>query len=335
MPSTLTLRSMRDTVAGSTQVRQIEEFGYAWTLDPEFDLALLTPGRRVQIRSHYGKAEDEMAPSEWVDKYRLKMDAGSEFPPPIVTMDNWLLDGNTRVGAYKARKITTAPVILMNQRWETATEQERHEMFIIAAAGAADTGNPLTREENEELIKHFVARGTRATVAARILGVHTSQVARVRREMAAEARMSRAGLNVKDFTASAVRAVMTRKAMDLNDQPFTELVQLTSEAGLAPSEVSHLVDRVRETGSDAGALRILGDARTESEDRIRERMITGTQRTSVAPSVILRRNIGFVNKYAGRELELAQVAPSTRAKYRADLESAVRTLTRTIALLDR
>lgn len=334
MPS-LTLRSMRDAVASSTQVRQIEEFGYSWTLDPDFDLTQLTPGKRVQIRSHYGKAVDEMAPSDWVEKYKIKMDAGSEFPPPVVTLDNWLLDGNTRVGAYRARRDFSAPVIIINQRWETASEQERHEMFIIAAAGAADTGNPLTREENAELIRHFVARGTRPGVAARILGVHTSVVSAARRQQAAEARMARAGLDSRDFTPTAVRSVMTRKVLDLNDQPFAALVRLASDAGLGSGEVSLLVDKVKETGSDAGALQVLEDERLAVEDRIRERVITGTLKTAMSPSTMVRRQLGYLTKFAGDEVSLAKIAPSLRDTYIRDLKKAVGVLSRTIEILGR
>lgn len=313
------------TLSKPTAVVEIERLGFGWTEVADFDLTRLDVSRRVQVRepAHY-------APKESVERYAIQMGEVA-FPPIVVTSDDWIVDGNTRVGAKLKRKEKFSPALVLTVAWEGASAKQRNELSALAATLNATNGTPLTAKETREVAAKFIQLGWKAEQIGRAIGVAPSGITAVKKEIDAAAKLRRVGMNPNGGVKGAsLRALGSKDVLALNEAPFRDLATLAADAGLNASEITSTAKAARETGSDTAAMDLIAKERAELGDRIRERELTGIGKPPMSRQ--LRQHLGFVTKFASREQELLETDPKVNATHVEALTTAVAVLSEVLRM---
>lgn len=302
-----------------TAVTEVERLGFEFTEVADYDLSKLDAKRRVQVREsgHY-------APKPMVDRYVVQM-GESPFPPIVVTSDDYIVDGNTRIAAKARRKEKFFPAYVLDVAWQKATAKQRSDLLILAATLNADAGMPLSAKETREVTKTFIERGFKAEQIARAIGVRPASVTAVKKEIDAAAKLERVGLDSNGaLKGASLRALGAKEVLALNDVPFKELALLAADAGLNAGEIVATAKAARDTGSDTGAVDYISKERTEFGDRIREHELTGSGKPPVSRQ--LRQRLGYITKFVGREQELIETDPAVSAQHVLALQTASQVL---------
>lgn len=319
---------MANTSATQTKpsaVVEIERLGFGWTEVAQFDLTRLSPEHRVQVRevTHY-------APKETVEQFAIQM-GESQFPPIIVTADDWIVDGNTRVGAALRRKAKFFPALVLDVKWGGASTKQLNELVMLAATLNAQGGVRLTAKESRAIAARGIALGWKTEQIGRAIGLAPAGVTAVKKEIEAAAKLQRVGLDSNGMIKGAsLRALGSKDVLALNDVPFRDLAKLAGDASLNAGEIVSLAKEARKTGSDAGAVTLLTSQRTEMGDRIRERELTGVGKPPASRK--LRQHLGFVIHYAGKEQELLETDPKVGSTHVETLTTAVAVLTAVLGM---
>jgi hypothetical protein len=299
---------------------EIERLGFGWTEVADFDLTRIDrQARSVQVREfvHY-------APKDAVERYATQM-GETAFPPIIVTADDWIVDGNTRVEAKLLRKEKFSPAIVLDVKWAGASHKQQNLLHALAATLNAMNGTPLTAQETRKAAARLVELGWKIEQIARAIGLAPGSVTAVKKEIEAAAKLERVGMDPNgSLKGASLRALGAKDVVGLNDIPFRELAKLSADAGLNASEITSTAKEAKATGSDTAAVDLLTKLRTEHGDRIRERELTGVGKPPVARQ--LRQHLGYVTKFAGREQELIETDPKVSAKHVETLENAIAVL---------
>ncbi len=314
-----------ETQEKSKAVVEIERLGFGWTEVANFDLTRLDPSRRVQVRdaSHY-------APKESVDRYAVQMGEVA-FPPIVITSDDWIVDGNTRVGAKQLRKEKFSPALVLDVAYKTGSAKQQNLLHALAATLNSNNGMPLTSKEIREVAAKFVALGWKSDQIGRAIGLKAAGVTAVKKEIDAAAKLQRIGMDPNgSIKGASLRALGAKDVLALNDVPFRELATLAGDAGLNASEIGSTAKSARETGSDTAAVDLITKLRTELGDRIREHELTGVGKPPVSRQ--LRQHLGFVTKFAGREQELIETDPKVHATHVEALTAAAAVLSRVLEM---
>lgn len=303
-----------------TAIVEIERLGFGWTEVAQYDYDKLDPARRIQVRdmNHY-------APKDEVERYAIQM-ADNVFPPIIVTSDDWIGDGNTRVGARKLRKERYGPAIVLDVKWEGSTDKVQAELIALAATLNSQNGRALDRKEARAVAAHLVGLNWKAEQIARAIGVKPGIVSAVKREIDAEAKLTKVGLDGNgSLKGASLRALGQTPVLALNDAPYREVAQLAADAGLNAGEVIALAKDAKAEGGDAEALALIKATRDEFADRIREHELTGAAKPPLARQ--LRQSLGRITKHVGDDpATLVETNPTA-------IEAHVLALTQSIDVL--
>ena len=263
----------------------------------EFDLSTIDLKSRKQVR------DTNEAPKEQVDAYTWMMDEGDVFPAIVVCQDPdnpdsipVLDDGNTRVQAHRNRgeRWTTAYVIPID--YHTADAKLQARIDYIGGALNAKNGRPNSRSERDMLIINGVLAGKADKEIATTAGVTVQTVANARDRALATNRLRETGIeraelaHLKDTSISKFG-----KAIDLPDDLFAETARLADSAGMNASEVTSLINSVREAGSQELAHERLARERKDWEPRIEE-ISRGNGGGPKPLAGQLRRSLGFITK---------------------------------------
>jgi hypothetical protein len=317
-------------------VTEAERLGFTWKLEPQYDLTQLSTNgelhdpkkvRRVQVRelSHY-------EPRDTVERFAIQM-TQTPFPPIVVTRDAWLVDGSTRLGAKVLQKADMFyPAIVLDVAYEGSARKQQNLLHALAATLNCNGGKQLESNERREVAVRLIELGWKTEQIARAIGLKSSSVTAVKKEVEAADRMRRVGLNPNDEESKgpSLRALGGKEVQTLTDVPFRELAQLSVDAGLNASEITAGAKEALETGSEAGQLEVITALRAEMDDRIKEKALTGKGVPPVSRQ--LRQHLGFVVKFAGREQELVETAPGAIETHVERLESAVAVLAEVLRL---
>lgn len=273
-----------------TAIVEVERLGFGWTEVAQYDLEKLSVERRVQVRE-----KNNYAPKDEVDRYSIMM-AHSEFPPIIITRDDWIVDGNTRIGASIVRGNKFFPAIVLDVDYEKATEKQQGELQALGATMNSQNGRALDRKEARIIAGTLVGLGWKAEQIARAIGVQKNIVGAVKREIDAVAKLEKVGLDGNGaLKGASLRALGQTPVLALNDVPYREVALLAADAGLNQSEIITLAKSAKEQGGDVEALALISATRAEFAERIREHELTGAGKPPVARQ--LRQTLGRITKY--------------------------------------
>jgi hypothetical protein len=297
---------------------EIERLSLNHHTEPQYDLSLLSTDRRVQVRDteHY-------APKAQVSQYAIQM-GEVQFPPIIVSRNNWLVDGNTREEAKKMRKEKFTPAIVIDADYgkDPKTDAKFH---ALAATMNQTGGQRLTPVEAKNVTRTLVEQGWKTDQIGRAVGVKPSQVSNVRREVAAEEKFAKVGFkDMKKLGGPLTRAFGDANITSLNDIPYKNLAELARDANLNVTEVREHATEMKKTGSDAGMITYIDAKRAEMEERIKEHALIGNGKPPASSQ--LRRHLGFVNAHASNPNALVERSVAAMADHLKAVEDAIAVL---------
>lgn len=300
----------------------IEKLGFS---DWQFSYEHPTPpdvNRRVQIRDarHY-------APTEEVTKMAAALKRGDDVPPIVVTADDYLIDGNTRVRAAHRAEFPHMRAIIVNERWETASDSVKRRLYGLGAGFNARNGRGIDRNEVREVVLKIAADPNYdATRIAALLGVAERMVRDILAEQRARDRAERAGVHVNGSVPASQLRRLGGASEKLNTAPYVELVKLTQDAGLAVSELSELITRVRGADSDEAAMGLLAKEREVRREQIQE--FTASRKSRPSEAAKLRQRLGFILDYEANPARLVERSPNFGPQHRDQLAKAIEILQR-------
>ena len=165
----------------------VERFGFHWEFDYERPMPNL--GRRIQIRN-----EKHYAPPAMVTSIRDAMKRGEKLPPVVVTQDDYLLDGSTRVTAAQRIGFPHIQAVILDVTYESAKESEKRRLAALGAAFNARYGKGIDREELRGAVEQIGSDPTyTATRIAALIGVTDTVVQSLLAEKKARARAEKLG----------------------------------------------------------------------------------------------------------------------------------------------
>jgi hypothetical protein len=298
----------------SKEIVEIERLGIKWHEEPQFELARLSPDKRVQVRD-----SEHYAPKSVVAQYAVQM-RETVFPPIIVTLNGWLVDGNTRVGAKEVNKEKFTHAIVLDVEYGKNAKTDA-ELHALAATLNQGNGVRLTPAEMRKVAETLVRLGWKNDTVARAVGIKNGVVNNIKREVAAQAKFDKVGFkDAKKLGQSAVRTFGMEPALGLNDVPVKKLADLAVAANLGPAEIRDLATEMKKTGSDTGMITFIDTKEAEMEERIRENALTGNGKP--APSSQLRRHLGFINGFAQNPSALVERSPAAMAEHLLAVQTA-------------
>lgn len=313
------------TLGKPSAVVEIERLGFKSTEVAQYDLTRLSKDHRVQVRD-----ENNYAPKDSVEQYSIQM-AETEFPPIVVTNDDWIVDGNTRVGAALRRKMKFFPALVLDVNWKGTSAKRQAELYALAATLNNNNGQRLTAKETRNVAARFISLGWKTEQIGRAIGLGVGSVTAVKKEIDAADKLHRVGMDSNgSLKGASLRALGAKEVVGLNDVPFRELATLAADAGFNASEILNAAKDARATGSDANALEALATMRAEMGARIRDRKLTGYHRPPASRR--LRQSLGNVVKFTGREQELIETDPKDRGTHIESITSAIAVLTEVLRL---
>lgn len=301
----------RDTVPDTAlaTIELVEKLGFTWKFDYEIPMPT-DAKRRVQIRS-----EEHNSPRDMVTQYAAAMARGDRFPPPVLTLDDYLVDGNTRVEAARRNKYPTIQAVILQDNHVGATDSVRRRLHILGAAFNARHGKRVDRDEIIAAVLTMAEDTTydMSRIAA-LIGVPDSMVRNILVEKRARDRAAEAGVVVNGSVPATQLRKLGSISEKFNDGPWLEMVKLTQDAGLSPNELAEVTNKVRAiTGSDDERMTLLGQERKIRTDQIAEYKSRGKTRPSSAAQ--LRQRLGFVNGFQDNPTDLVEYSPNFAAQH--------------------
>ena len=306
--------------------KEIAEFGIPFTTVAQYDLTALSPDKRVQVRE-----ERHYAPKQFVDRFAIQM-AHTAFPAIVITKDGFIVDGNTRIAAALQRGEKFFPALVLDVEYlgNRTTDRRKREIGLLAGTLNANSGNPLDKREMRTEIESAIIYGLTTGQIETRFGIKASNVNLIKREMDARAKLGKVGVNGDTkLTATALRALGSKKVLVLHDAPYRLVAQHASSAGLSASEIVALAADALTLGSEAEQVALLQQKMVEDGDRIRQRKITGS--VHPMPSRTLRQHLGYVNKFVDNPTALLETDPANQGLAITAIESAIGVLTTLLA----
>lgn len=304
--------------ARAAMIAEIERLGFKWHEEAQYDLTQLSRDRRVQVRE-----SKNVAPKDNVAQYAAQMDE-VVFPPILVTADGYTVDGNTRYEARMLRKDKFSPAIILDLNYVGNTEKVKAEIRALAATLNQKGAQRLNAAEVRALVRDFALLNWKPEQIARAVGATGQTVAQVKRELAAEEKLTRVGLKTDDIKGASLRALGAEKVVSLNDVPFKELASLAADAGFNAAEISDTAKQMRSLAADDKAIEHVKGLRKEMGARIREHALTGAGRPPVSRQ--LRQHLGFINKFETSVSNLLESSPQNQQQTIEALEKAMKVL---------
>jgi hypothetical protein len=297
-------------------------------LEPKFDTTKIDPEGRVQVR-----IDKNNAPREMVERFAGQM-AFSDFPPIVVTEDARIIDGNTRYKARLQRNERYTPALVVPVSWDKADNETKVRLEYLGLALNNSNGKALDRVERRRMVRDALALNMSTKQIATTVGFPTNVINNIRKEVEAEAKVALVGKEeLIDADKPVLRDAALRalgKAVDLNNEPFAELAQLTADAGFNASEVAAMAASIRDTGSDQLGLERIERERDANAQRIADRKRGGNGYPPASRA--LRQRLGFID--AKDAQALVETNREKMDDHLAAIEAAIEKLT-TAAELQR
>lgn len=309
-------------------VEMVERFGFEdWKLDYEFP----TPDgtKKIQIRS-----EEHVAPRAEVAKIKAAKKRGEKFPAIVMTSDGFIVDGNTRDAADLSNGNPYTVALILDQKYEGATESQLRALTALGAAFNARHGKGIDKQEIRRAVMRIAEDPNyTATRIAALIGVSETVVTALINEKKARDRAERLGLHVNGSLSGTKLKLLGRQAETLNDEPFLQLFRLAEDTGMTQGELGDVIKRAKEEKSDAGALKVLQEEREVRKDQIQQYKLTNKAIPTAA--TLVRQRLGFIlNNYSGNPHDIVEYTPGKSQEYKDMLEKVIILLERALAEQD-
>jgi hypothetical protein len=256
--------------------------GFNWEFQPQFHISAVDIETRVQVRN-----VGNVAPADMVKQYAVSM-RYDQFPPIVVTTDNKVIDGNTRVAAKKKMGGDLfLPAIVIKSDFNKADGRTQKKLSHLGYRLNSSNGKPLDKAEVLRHARIMVSLGLRVEEIGKD-GINETRVRGIKQEMAAEAKLQNCGLNIKfsdndaewqidgkPVKATTMRSLGKQQNLNLPDQPYAELADLAVKAMLPDKDIMSLSKFAINKGSEAGMLEVIRAEHSRLRDRRNEIELCG------------------------------------------------------------
>jgi hypothetical protein len=233
-------------------------------LEPHYDRLGVDLAKRVQSRIDANNAPDHM-----VRRYALLM-AEVAFPPPLVTSDGHIVDGNTRFKAHGQRNTRYIECLVLPIAWETATPDIQRKLVLLSLAINTMNGKPLDEVELLKMAAALIQEGDSDEAIVGKTGLTMSKVTSLRDVTKATERLNSLGISptALGLPTTTLRALGKPMAMSLDDADYTAVADLADKAGLKGNQVNGLATSLKEAGSPESRRERLARERTALEPQV-------------------------------------------------------------------
>jgi hypothetical protein len=296
-------------------LREVTKIGLEGRYVPKFPIDPLDPDNRVQVRL------DNVAPPENVNSYAAQMKAGAEFPPGIVTLDNHIVDCNTRVKAAKKLNLDEFPMIVIQASYDSASEDVKAKIRILGTLINQKGAQRLKSKETIAAIKDCLRLEYSIRRITEITGQSSTLVNKYARRRKASARFATLGMNIP--LAENLEVYGSAEFEALNDEPFKNAALLSLDAGFTHREAKAFAAELKLAGADDKALEMIRRRRAEDEERIRNHAMTGSGKPSKTSQ--LRQILGQVTSLSRKVTaqDLVETNETQQIDHLARLNEAV------------
>jgi hypothetical protein len=226
-------------------------------------LCILYVGIQPVLEEHYDRLRIKMqdrvqsridknnAPEAMVKRY-TKLMSESVFPAVLLTEDDHIIDGNTRVKAHAARSERYIKAWVLPIAWETADAATREKLLLLSLALNSMNGMPLDETEMRNYANILLKQNAGDEEIMGKTGLSLSKVTMLRHQHLADNRLRNVGISkemIKTLPDTSLRALGKPNALKLDDDLFTGLFHLTKEAGLKGGAVNSLAASLNEQTS--------------------------------------------------------------------------------------
>ena len=273
-------------------------------------IPLPTLGRKVQIRE-----EKHYIPRAMVMQIASAMARQEKFAPVVVTADGYLVDGNTRTAAARHNKQPFIQALIIQDKYEGATDKVARRLRLLGAAFNARHGKGIDREEIRKAVEVIGEDPTYdGTRIAALIGVTDATVKSMLSEMRARQRAESVGIHLNGSVTATPLRVLGQASEKLNDDPFAAVASLAQDTGMSGPELRDVIKQMHEAKSDDGAVAVVEEHRTARREQIAEYRASG--KSKPPPAAKLRQRLGFILEFEKNPRDLAELNPEVVAKHR-------------------
>jgi hypothetical protein len=253
---------------------------------------LIDLGKHVQVRD-----EEDVANAGSVREYTERMLAGNLFPPAVITADDYLVDGATRMLAAAAAGRKYFPVLkLVNRTYHDALAPDVEKLVTIGSVFNNDHGKVSSAKSKVRAVEWIASvKGENVSTDDIASQLHLKR-SFVRAALTAKKGKDRAedlGVNLARRKLSQTHVVNLGTMDKLNDEPFRAFAELTTSTTISTTEQQDIMRRLGECRNDADRMKILA-----AEQESRKDNSSGVNRRPPV-SAALRQHLGFIIKQGG------------------------------------
>jgi hypothetical protein len=258
------------------------------------------------------------------------MKRGEEIPPPVVTRDNYYVDGNTRGQAWEKNGVKRAHVILVHENYEGASNDLDRRLRGLGAALNIRHGLRPDRESiRGAVLKLAEDDQLEPGRIADLLGEPVNAVTNVIRENNGVKLLEGHGVHVNGNVSAGVLRMFGSRFDKWHAEPQAAMAKLAIDAGFNTKEIRDLAQKIEaEAKSEAEVLRMLAAEREANDVRIRQVRYVG--RGKPTPWGKAKRTLGQFLSIAEDVDRVIDPNPSTASAYMVELKQARDTLERVI-----
>ena len=236
--------------------------------------------------------------------------AGDEFPPFLAarspkTGNTVILDGAHRAEALQQLQKTDKRhpdrwknfhAVVIGWDYEDAPAAIR-DQFTMMIARANKHGKRYEKGEIEALVGSLVGDNAPADIA-RTMGISLATVKAVMTAKKARDKAKELGLDTSGIARTTLEEIARRP--DLTEAPFAEVINLAQKTPITKAEVSHLLDRMGEAGTEKRKVEL---AQAERASRVRQEQAAedGQPRIGATISQQARMHWAYFLSHEGRE----------------------------------
>lgn len=225
------------------------------------------PCRRIALdrikrdESRRNQARAEALDAEVVERYTAAVRAGEQFPPIVVYKSGAgfvIIDGNHRDEAHlKARSENIVA-------YEVAEDTPSELIELLTVEANTRHGQPTDTAWRVRQAMHLLATGRDEATVLAATGVTRHQITTARRLDKVDERARRLGVYAWDDVPATTRALMASVS---SDPVLASMAEVVIDTNMGIEDVRAFLKQVRESNSEADALRIVGEVGDQRKQR--------------------------------------------------------------------
>ena len=302
-------------------IRGLVDAGFTWAVGAADDLdqaklrwwyvgdnPLVGATKRLQVRD-----KSELAPAYEVSMYKQMLKAGKHLPPVYVTMDGWLVDGNTRTEAAIALGWVSYPALVIAVNWQDLSPDSEMRKKLLKLGGAQNQkhGRRMSAAAMAALIEQVTDDMSSPKMIATEMNISVSTATTVMNAAKVRRRAAELGIDIDRSLSNSHMKLLGGKLEKWTTPVFEAILNLTQQAHLTIPDVDDVAKKVEALGTEQERLALL----KEIADQYRTTIRSG-HRESPSKARRLKQTLGYLLSEANAPKTLTELDPDRGQDYR-------------------